>query len=134
MPFGVKQIFPSDLDNNQAIGIDLPLNGEAVFKPNYQTKDAVKSNLINFFLTNPGERYLNPTFGGGLRNFIFEQINNDNLDFLRKDINQNVQLSFPNINVEDLNITGNSDLNQVKISLTYSIKNTNIKDELNIEL
>ncbi len=36
MPFGVKQIFPSDLDNNQAIGIDLPLNGEAVFKPNYQ--------------------------------------------------------------------------------------------------
>lgn len=134
MPFGVKQIFPSDLDNNQAIGIDLPLNGEAVFKPNYQTKDAVKSNLINFFLTNPGERYLNPTFGGGLRNFIFEQINNDNLDFLRKDINQKVQLSFPNINIKDLTITGNNDLNQVKISLIYSIKNTNIKDELNIEL
>jgi phage baseplate assembly protein W len=134
MPFGVKQIFPSDLDNNQAIGIDLPLNGEAVFKPNYQTKDAIKSNLINFFLTNPGERYLNPTFGGGLRNFVFEQINNDNLDFLRKDINQKVQLSFPNIDIKDLTITGNNDLNQVKINLTYSIKNTNIKDELNIEL
>tara|TARA_B100001093_G_scaffold516084_1_gene594008 strand:+ start:302 stop:706 length:405 start_codon:yes stop_codon:yes gene_type:complete len=134
MPFGVKQIFPSDLDNNQAIGIDLPLNGKAVFKPNYQTKDAIKSNLINFFLTNPGERYLNPTFGGGLRSFVFEQINNDNLDFLRKDINQKVQLSFPNIDVKDLTITGNNDLNQVKVNLIYSIKNTNIKDELNIEL
>ena len=67
MAFGAQQIYPQDLNVSQAIGINLPLNGPAVFKSNYQTKDAIKNNLINFFLTNPGERYLNPEFGGGLR-------------------------------------------------------------------
>ena len=134
MAFGLKQIFPSDLDENQAIGINLPLNGKAVFKPNYQTKDAIKSNLINFFLTNPGERYLNPKFGGGLRKFIFEQISNDNLDFLRQDINRKLEHYFSNIKIEDLTITGDTDLNEIQINLIYSIKNTNINDELDIKI
>ena len=43
------------------------------FDPNFQTKDAIKNNLINYFLTNPGERPGNPLFGAGLRNFIFTQ-------------------------------------------------------------
>ena len=30
--------------------------------------------LNDYFLTNPGERPLNPNFGGGLGSFIFEQI------------------------------------------------------------
>ncbi len=82
MAFRQQQIFPIDLNNNAAVGISLPFNGPAVFKSNYQTKDSIKYNLINFFLTNPGERPLNPTFGGGIRNFIFEQIYNDNIEFL----------------------------------------------------
>ena len=53
MAFDVKQQFPNDLNSRKAIGINLPLNGNAVFKPNYQTKDDIKSSLINFFLTNP---------------------------------------------------------------------------------
>jgi hypothetical protein len=42
MAFGAQQIFPIDLDNSAAVGIDLPLNGPAVFKSNFQTKDAIK--------------------------------------------------------------------------------------------
>ena len=51
MAFGAKQIFPNDTRARVAIGIDLPFNGSAVFKSNYQTKDAIKNNLINYFLT-----------------------------------------------------------------------------------
>jgi hypothetical protein len=86
MAFGAQQIYPQDLNVSQAIGIELPLNGPAVFKSNYQTKDAIKNNLINFFLTNPGERYLNPELGGGLRAFIFEQISNNSIQTLNEDI------------------------------------------------
>jgi hypothetical protein len=78
MPFNPQQIYPIDLNPSKAVGVDIPFNGPAVFKSNYLTKDAIKNNLINFFLTNPGERFLNPTFGGGLRAFIFEQITTDN--------------------------------------------------------
>ena len=75
MAFNPQQIYPIDFNSSVAVGVNLPLNGSAVFISNYLTKDAIKNNLINFFLTNPGERPLNPSFGGGLRDFIFEQIN-----------------------------------------------------------
>jgi phage baseplate assembly protein W len=134
MAFNPQQINPVDLNPNVAVGVNLPLNGSSVFTPNYQTKDAIKNNLINFFLTNPGERPLNPTFGGGLRAFIFEQITTDNLDFLREDINDKLSLYFPNINVADLIVAGQEDLNQITVTLKYSVINTNITDTLEIQL
>jgi phage baseplate assembly protein W len=134
MAFNPQQIYPIDLDNSAAVGVNLPLNGPAVFISNFQTKDAIKNNLINFFLTNPGERPLNPTFGGGLRTFIFEQITTDNLNFLREDINSKLAIYFPNINIEDLIVAGQEDLNQITVTLKYSVINTNITDTLEIQL
>jgi phage baseplate assembly protein W len=134
MPFSPQQIYPIDLDNSAAVGVNLPLNGPAVFISNYQTRDAIKNNLINFFLTNPGERPLNPTFGGGLRAFIFEQITTDNLNSLREDVNDKIARYFPNIEVNDLIVVGQEDLNQITVTLKYSVINTNITDTLEIQL
>jgi phage baseplate assembly protein W len=134
MAFNPQQIYPIDLNANSAVGVNLPLNGPSVFISNYQTKDAIKNNLINFFLTNPGERPLNPTFGGGLRAFIFEQITTNNLDFLREDINAKLSLYFPNISIADLIVTGQEDANQITVTLKYSVINTNITDTLEIQL
>ena len=133
MAFNPQQISPIDFNKSAAVGIDLPFNGNAVFKSNFQTKDAIKNNLINFFLTNPGDRYLNPTFGGGLREFIFEQLSNDNITFLQSDIEQKIQQFFPNIIVDSLNIFENPDFNSINIELKYEVANTNITDIINIE-
>ena len=133
MAFNPQQIYPIDLNASKAVGVDIPFNGNAVFKSNYLTKDAIKNNLINFFLTNPGERYLNPIFGGGLRAFIFEQITNDNLNFLREDINSKLTNYFPNVQVDDLTVTGQVDTNQITVTLQYSVINTNITDNLEIQ-
>jgi len=134
MAFDPKQIYPIDLDASAAVGVNLPFSGPAVFIPNFQTKDAIKNNLINFFLTEPGERPLNPTFGGGLRAFVFEQITTDNLNFLREDINGKLVVYFPNIEVNDLIVSGREDLNQITVTLKYSVINTNITDTLEIQL
>lgn len=134
MAFNPQQIYPIDLNASKAVGVNIPFSGDAVFISNYLTKDAIKNNLINFFLTNPGERFLNPTFGGGLRPFIFEQITRDNLDFLREDINQKITIYFPNITINDLVVSGQPDVNRIDVSLTYSVKNTNIFDTLEFEL
>jgi uncharacterized protein len=133
MAFNPQQIYPIDLNASKAVGINLPLSGPSVFISNYQTKDAIKNNLINFFLTNPGERPLNPSFGGGLRAFIFEQITNDNLNFLREDINSKLENYFPNIQIEDLIVSGQEDTNQITVTLKYSVINTNVIDTLEIE-
>ena len=134
MAFNPIQIYPIDLNTSKAVGVDIPFNGNAVFKSNYLTKDAIKNNLINFFITNPGERYLNPTFGGGLREFIFEQISSNNLDFLREDINRKLLIYFSNLIINDLIVSGQTDTNQVTVTLDYSVANTNISDNLVIEL
>jgi phage baseplate assembly protein W len=133
MPFSPQQIAPIDFDASVAVGVNLPFSGPAVFISNYQTKDAIKNNLINFFLTNPGERVLNPTFGGGLRAFLFEQITLDNLDFLREDINEKLTLYFPNIIINDLIVTGDPDQNTINVTLKYSVLNTSIYDTLEIQ-
>ena len=134
MPFDIKQQFPNDLNARKAIGINLPLNGNAVFKPNYQTKDAIKSSLINFFLTNPGERYLNPTFGGGLREFIFEQIADDNIATLDENTRNKIEDNFPSIQIIELKVLQTPNTNEIVITFKYSIKKTNINDELIIQI
>tara|TARA_R100001369_G_C3264897_1_gene158873 strand:- start:399 stop:803 length:405 start_codon:yes stop_codon:yes gene_type:complete len=133
MAFNPQQISPIDFNKSAAVGVDLPFNGTAVFKSNFQTKDAIKNNLINFFLTSPGDRFLNPTFGGGLRDFIFEQISNDNTTFLQQDITNKIQQFFPNITITSLNILENADFNSINIELNYEVANTNITDIINIE-
>ena len=133
MAFGAKKIFPVDFKPGTAVGVALPFNGNAVFTSNYLTKDAIKNNLINFFLTNPGERYMNPTFGGGIRSFVFEQITNNNLDFLLTDIQNKLKNYFPTVKVESLDIYKMEDENTIKIDLKYSILNTNINDNIQIE-
>ena len=132
MAFGSKQIFPNDLKPRVAIGVDIPFNAPGVFRSNYQTKDAIKSNLLNIFLTNQGERIANPGFGVGLRDFIFEQISTQNLSGLQENIQEQVQGYIPGINIISLDITGNSDQNKVYISLAYSLPNTNIEDKIEV--
>jgi phage baseplate assembly protein W len=133
MAFNPQQIYPIDFNSSVAVGVNLPLNGPAVFISNYLTKDAIKNNLINFFLTNPGERPLNPSFGGGLRDFIFEQIAEDNLINLKEDISFKLDTYFPNIAVESLDITPQDDINQITVTMKYSVINTNITDNLEIQ-
>ena len=128
MSFNPIQIHPIDLKDSVAVGVNIPFTSPSVFQSNYQTKDALKNNLINFFLTNPGERLLNPTFGGGLRSFIFEQIRANNLEFLKEDIETKIINYFPQIIINELNVSGNEQT--VNVNLKYSIKNTNTSDGL----
>ena len=133
MAFEAQQIFPIDFNKSAAVGIDLPFNAPGVFRSNFTTKQAIKNNLINYFLTNPGERPLNPSFGGGLRSFIFEQISTDNLDFLKERISNDLRTFFSNIEINNLEILRQEDLNTITVSLTYSVINTNINDTLEID-
>ena len=132
MAFGAVQIYPNDTRARVGIGVDIPFNEGGVFTPNYTTKEAIKNNLINYFLTNPGERPGNPTFGGGLRNFIFTNLDSEDLDFLKDDIDEKLKNQFPNILVYSVIVTGNFDHNEVQVAIKYSVQNTSITDDLTL--
>ena len=133
MAFNPQQINPVDLNPNVAVGINLPFSGPAVFTQNYLTAQAIKNNLINYFLTNPGEIPLNPTFGGGLRSFIFEQITEGTLDGLKENVNSKLSQFFPQVIISSLDVLRNDDLNTLIVQLKYSVANSNTNDEINFE-
>ena len=133
MAFNPQLINPIDLNPNLAVGVNLPFSGPSVFESNYLTSDAIKNNLINYFLTNPGERPLNPTFGGGLRAFIFQQITENSLDGLKENVSLKLETYFPNVIINSLDVLKRDDENSVVVQLKYSIANSNINDNLTFQ-
>jgi len=132
MAFGAKKIFPIDTKPGTAVGISIPFNAPNVFFQTYTTQDAIRNNLLNFFLTNQTERYLNNQFGANLRAFVFEQIATDNISSLKENIQLLISKYFNNISVEKLEVTESSDTNEINIQLIYSIINTGVTDQVQI--
>jgi len=132
MAFNVQQINPLDLQPRKAIGVSLPFSAKAVFNSTYTTKDALKSNIINYFLTEKGERFLNPNFGAGLRAILFEQISQDVEEQIRYIVSQGLADWFPNVVANDIRIISTPDTNTTTVYINYSVSQTNIQDELAI--
>lgn len=84
-----------------------PVNGFA----NTQTiKEVSTQNLKMVILTAPGERIMDPGFGVGLRNFLFEQNNESTYSMIRAKINSQVKEYLPFLEI--LNIDFDSDINE----------------------
>jgi phage baseplate assembly protein W len=132
MAFGAQKIFPIDTKPGTAVGVNIPFNAPGVFYSTYTTKDAIKNNLIDFFLTDPPERYLNPSFGAGLRAFIFEQITTGTLDGLKERVQFLLNQYFPSVIVASLEIFQNPDYNTINVVLKYTVQDTVISDEIQI--
>tara|TARA_Y100000114_G_scaffold156720_1_gene184939 strand:- start:713 stop:1120 length:408 start_codon:yes stop_codon:yes gene_type:complete len=130
MAFGAIKKFPNDTRPRVGIGVNIPFSDGGVFTSNYETKDAIKNNIVNFFLTNPGERPDNPSFGGGLRRFVFEQLSDDNIDLIEEDLTTKLSEQFPDVVVGQVQINSLPDENTLQISLTYQVVNTGIEDAL----
>jgi phage baseplate assembly protein W len=132
MAYRVERIDPLDLQPRKAVGVSLPFQGSAVFNSTYTSKDAVRSNLINYFLTGKNERLFNLDFGAGLRNLLFENITLDRIEELKLNITKNIELYFPRVNINSLDLIAYPDQNLVNFVLKYSVRQTNIQDEISI--
>ena len=132
MAFETKKINPLDLQPRKAVGVALPFSGKAVFNSTFETKEAIKANLINYILTGKGERYHNPTFGSGIRNLLFENINRDNLTDLEFLVRDAIERYFPKLEILNIDLQGAPDSNLVSFTLNFRLVDTQIEDEITI--
>jgi phage baseplate assembly protein W len=132
MAFGARRVYPNDLRPRVANGVNLPFSEPGVFTSNYQTRDAIKNNLINYLLTNPGERIENPSFGAGLREYIFTQIDNQDFTFIKEDLQLKIEENFDNIQLEEVSVFENENENTINVNIDYSIPNTGMNDTLEL--
>ncbi len=147
MAYIFKNIDVLDLKPSTGVGISIPFDGPTGINSTYTTQDAIKSNLLNFILTGKRERVMNPGFGAGLLGLapslddpigepgtLFNQITEARVDEIENLIYGGIDLYFPTITVEKLNIELEPDSKTIMIYLKYTVVNTNIEDEIQINL
>jgi len=113
---------PQDVGQKKGIGISILFNNEtSVFNTTTTTKEQVKSNLVNYILTDKGERFFDPLFGGNLRASLFEP--DSSFDSVAARLEEEIYAYVPNIVIKSITIKKFSDQNIVNIVLDYSISN-----------
>jgi len=122
---------PQDVGQKKGIGINVLFNNNTnVFNQTFTTKEQVKSNLINYILTDKGERFFNPQFGGNLRASLFEP--DTTFDSVAARLETEIIAFIPNIIIRDIIIKKQSDLNLINLVLEYSINNQNDNLVINV--
>ena len=134
MAYIVRNVDVLDTKPSTGVGIKVPFDGSTGINTTYTTKDAIKSNLLNFILTGKRERVFNPSFGSGVRELLFDPITEELIDQVDNLIRGGVEAYFPTVNIKELEVTLQPDSHTFNIYLNYSIINTNIEDELQINL
>jgi phage baseplate assembly protein W len=132
MAFRINTINPLDINPSTGVGVSLNYATGGVFETTYTTAQATKNNLINYLLTGRGVRYLNPTFGFGLQEYLFEQLNENTVNALEQDIQSAITQFFPTVTITNLTVDLLQDTNQLDIKLSFTIAGQ--EDTINITL
>lgn len=133
MAYRIPNKNPIDVGSRVAIGVSLPFNTPQVFTQTYTTQEQIKSNIINYVLTDRGERVFNPTFGSNIRASVFENITPNLLQNLQITLQDDLKMNFPSVNFYKVEITPNYDTNVINIAIYYSVYNNPVT-EINITL
>jgi len=130
MAFNVQRIHPLDLQPRKAVGVSIPFSNRSVFNLTYTTQEALKSNLINFCLTDKNERFLNPDFGAGIRALLFENAVQDKVEEIDIILRSGIATWFPDVIILDLQVAITPDSNTVTVYIKYTVSQTNIQDQV----
>ena len=125
---GKKVVKDTDNFDNYAYGLTLPVRrGETgYFEQAFKSFDQARSNLINLLLTKRGERVMQPDFGTGLEELLFEQMDNDFEERLRDTITESVNYWLPYINIEEIEVTMTDEMkdnNRADMSIVFTVGN-----------
>lgn len=82
-------------------------------------------SITRIMMTSPGERVGQPFFGVGLRNFIFDQVDDTTIEQLDSRIREQIASYEPRVNLDNLTITTQD--NSMLIKLAFSPKGERVE-------
>lgn len=116
-----------------SLGVKLPLSLDSGdgFTMIKDLKSLIKQNLKMLLLTNPGERVMEPLFGVGINQYLFENFAPNTYAVIDSKIREQVSIYMPMIAIAAVSFDdSDEDRNKLAIRLEYSIPIINIKDLL----
>jgi phage baseplate assembly protein W len=122
---GQKNVKDTESFNDYAIGITLPIQiTNTAFAQSFTTREQVSSNIKNLLLTKRGERILQPEFGSGLQELLFD-FNNDELPTKIEDtITEALEQWLPYVTIDSIDVEQTDylkDRNRANVSIKFKI-------------
>jgi phage baseplate assembly protein W len=106
-------------------------------------RQAVKQNFKCLLLTAPGERIMDPSFGVGLKKYLFQNAGPEIEKNIKVNIRQQAQRYMPFISIVDATIVfgdpidaqmDSTSSNKLSLSINYIIQSVGASDILNLTL
>jgi len=82
---------------------------------------SIKNSIANIFLTSPGQKILNPTFGIDLRRYLFDPVSDFTAFQIKNDITRNLTDQEPRIQLENVSVLPNIDRQEYYITLQINV-------------
>ena len=122
---GQKNVKDTESFKDYAIGITLPIQiTNTAFAQSFTTTEQVSSNIKNLLLTKKGERILQPEFGSGLQELLFD-FNNDELPTRIEDtITEALEQWLPYVTIDSIDVEQTDylkDTNRANVSIKFKI-------------
>lgn len=103
------------------------------FMMNETIQELIKSSLKMLLLTNPGERVMHPTFGVGLKTFLFERFGQDVYSKIQTRIRKQVATYLPPVKILNIEFDdSNGDQYQLGLRIEYVIVNLGTRDWIDV--
>lgn len=124
---GSKPVKDTTQFSSYAYGITLPIQiGNTAFNQAFTSYEQIKSNIKNILLTKKLERIMNPGFGSGLQELLFEQNDDSLISDITDSINDAVEKWLPYVSIENVNVTSTNqqkDKNEIYVSIAFRMRN-----------
>lgn len=121
--------------DNKHINIRFPFRENPkgfYFDSNYNTPDAIKSDILHVLLTKKGDRFFDPNFGTNLYMFLFEPSDEITTSDIKREANDCFSYCMPNITITALDVV--LDGNLVNLKVTAQDTDDVYMNEINIDV
>jgi phage baseplate assembly protein W len=108
-----------------------PVDGYALTKT---LKETMKQNFKMLVMTAPGERMMDPEYGVGLRNYLFDQSITTTRSSLSSAIENQVQTYMPFLRIGNISFPESENPNMLNVKIQYSIPNIGAQDVLDLNV
>ena len=119
-----------------SIGVKLPINKSSTdgFGMLKSISSMIKQNFKMLILTMPGERIMEPNFGVGLAQFLFEPFSAGTQTKIENRLYKQVSIYLPMVVVTRINFASNPDGGLLALEVFYTVPKIGTRDLLRITI
>ena len=107
------------------VGLAFPVRATGGELATAAYEEDVRESILIILQTNPGERVMRPTFGAGLRDFVFEPVSPTTMTLVQNRVKESLIDWEPRIDVQSVVVTPTDLLNGLIIEVAYRVRATN---------